>query len=340
MLRGVSVKDVATIRREASAALRAKGGWAASVGGWALWIALGLFVNQLCGLLAQPLVSGPQVGAQALVSLGLLLAALYYFRFTKVYGTTALAVAVVRGGPSVRHALSGFGRGWRAVAVHFWVAWRLLPTLLPALAVVCAGVVWGARAGRPALWFGLGTAVPLGVFALAAWYRYRFAYAVLADQPDWAGRAVVEAARRLAEARRRTLFALDAWFLCLSAAVYLPGGFFLAKGVRQIDWALAADALRAAAGGGDAGAMQPLSDALAPLSTGFMLLSVAGLVFSLWVQPFWTTALAVAYEDALDDADAAADGVPPAADGGGGPAHPTATRTNPCSATSPDASLS
>lgn len=299
------MKGAATVRREAAAALRMKGGWGASVGCWAIWVLL----DSLMGKVPAFFASQPLVLAFLIVPL------LYYFRFAKVYGTTALAVAVMRGGPTVRYAFAGFGRGWRAVMVHFWIVWRLLPAMLPGLVAFLGVGIWQlveaartAKGGTPPsapLAYGLLLAclALLVVPTFVSWYRYRLAYAVLVDHPDGSGRAVVEEARRLMAGSRRTMLLVDLGFIGMAAAVYLPGLYFLVDGIRQVDWTPMVESVRTAAEAGGQDAVQSVATALAPLARGILALSVSGLCFSLWIQPYWTTALAAFYEDLLDRAE-------------------------------------
>ena len=299
------MKGAATVRREAAAALRMKGGWGASVGCWAIWVLL----DSLMGKVPAFFASQPLVLAFLIVPL------LYYFRFAKVYGTTALAVAVMRGGPTVRYAFAGFGRGWRAVMVHFWIVWRLLPVMLPGLVAFLSVGIWQfvdaartAKGDTPLVQpfaYGLLLAclVLQMVLTLVSWYHYRLAYAVLVDHPDWLGRAVVEEARRLMAGSRRKMLLVDLGFIGMAAVVYLPGLYFLVDGIRQVDWMPMVESVRMATVVGGQDAVQSVAAALAPLARGILALSVSGLCFSLWIQPYWTTALAAFYEDLLDRAE-------------------------------------
>jgi len=275
------MRTSADIRAEARTALRAKG-WGASVSAWALWILVGTCANQLIALLARPLAGfqagSPESASSAVLSLLCMVGAVYYFTFAKVYGVTALAVSVVRGGPRVGYAFSGFACAWRAVGVHLWIGWRIL---LPALFVLPA---------------------------IPAWYRYRLAYNVLVDHPDWTGRQVVDRARELAEGRRGALFGVDCWFLLVTLAVYVPGLLLVFRGLQALDFDQVKTLVEVFQGGvGEAELMQRLQSmapAFGPISLGVLLASAAGLFFTLWVQPYWTTALAAAYEGALDEAEA------------------------------------
>lgn len=319
----MSVGTSTEIRLAARKALAATGGWGASIGGWVAWIAVEFCVNHLLGGLAAPLAVGGGSGLTMLaLSAVATVAVFYYFTFVKVYGLSALAVSVMRGAPAFRYAFSGFGRGWHSVGVHLWIGWCLfvpaLPWLLPLLgfcAWTCAVPERSAAAVRAAAAYldaqpymvCACAAVVVGVLltpTIAAWYRYRLAYMVLIDHPDRACRAIVDESARLMEGRRSTMFRLDLWFIGVTALLYLPGCVSILRGIRGLDAVAMQNMANCMLKGNVEDAVQTLQSidpgALGLVLGGAFMVSVAGFVLTLWLNPYWTAARAAFYETVLD----------------------------------------
>ncbi len=117
----------------------------------------------------------------------LMLFALYMASIFR-YGMSAMSMAVIRGGASFGHAVSGYGKGWRTV----W---------LMALAEM-----------YQFFWFLL-----LIVPGIRAFYSYRLIYFLKVDRPELPADKIIAESKRLMDGRRWKLFCLDIsyiwWFL-------------------------------------------------------------------------------------------------------------------------------
>lgn len=334
----------AEIRLRARTALRVNRGWGVAIGGWATWIGVEFVASRLSGgvvsgLFAASLVMAAQARAWDRVlwilmsAFGLSLLFFYFFHFAKVFGTTLLAVATLRGEPRYGQAFAGFGYAWRTIGVHLWIGWRVLPAALPWLLPIFALGAWmmldpwraGAvlredvlpvLAAHPLLCAALAAAAAVACAStVAAWYHYRLTYNVFVDHPDWTGAAVVDEARRLATGRRGVLFRLDLWFLGICFAAVLPGVCMLGAGLVGQWPALSDFLLKTQSSVSPVGVVDQADVArlLGPLLEnddfrramfrivfGLGFIWLARLFVTLWVQPYWTAAHAAFYETVLD----------------------------------------
>lgn len=138
-----------------------------------------------------PLMYAGSTVASALFVFGLL----YIIGFA-AWGQRAMSIALMRGGLTVAHGVSGWGNGWRMVGLTLWqqtfVFLKLLLLIVP------------------------------GVRAL---FSYAMAPYLLIDHPDWTPRACLAESERMMEGHRWHYFCLNfsfiGWWIlaCLAAAV-------------------------------------------------------------------------------------------------------------------------
>lgn len=314
------MRTAVEIRHEARGALRANSGWRSTIGGWGLWLGIEYVLSAFLGVPTNPAMlimaaASPGALSGMMLAVLVLMAFAYYIFFVKVYGTTALALSVVRGVPSVRYAFSGFRVGWRAVGVHFRIGWRILLPAAPGLLLLMSLLSWFSFQGpeavevvrHHAVLFSLGGLLMLllAIPAVMVWYNYRMAYNVLVDHADWSGGAVVDEARRLMAGHRAVLFRVDLWFIVLSIAFFLPGTYLVFQSAMNADVANLLHEVITRQGDQAAmvSALQTLP-ALRDLALGVFLLFAATIASLFWLKPLWATAHAAFYENLLDEDDA------------------------------------
>ncbi len=118
----------------------------------------------------------------------LLLLAGMYMISVLTYGMAAMGMAVIRGGASFGHAVSGYGKGWRTT-------WLM------------------ALSGMYQFFWFLLLVVP----GIRAFYSYRLIYFLKVDRPELPADKIIAESKRLMDGRRWKLFCLDIsyiwWFL-------------------------------------------------------------------------------------------------------------------------------
>lgn len=179
-----------------------------------------LFVGAFAGLYAYlkgVASEAPTVGTYVAafgVSAVAVILFLYVVGFAS-WGQTALAVALVRGGLTARHGLSGWGNGWRMVSL---ILWRQTFVFLWALLFVVPGV--------------------------RAFFSYAMTPYLLVDHPDWTPRRCIAESKRMMEGHRWRYFCLNVsflgWTLLAAVTSYFFGGLTQLLLTPYIDAACAA----------------------------------------------------------------------------------------------------
>lgn len=179
-----------------------------------------LFVGAFAGLYAYlkgVASEAPTVGTYVAafgVSAVAVILFLYVVGFAS-WGQTALAVALVRGGLTARHGLSGWGNGWRMVSL---ILWRQTFVFLWALLLVVPGV--------------------------RAFFSYAMTPYLLVDHPDWTPRQCIAESKRMMEGHRWRYFCLNVsflgWTLLAAVTSYFFGGLTQLLLTPYIDAACAA----------------------------------------------------------------------------------------------------
>ncbi|MGN0846521.1 MAG: DUF975 family protein [Kiritimatiellia bacterium] len=179
---------------------------------------VGAFVGQYAALRgAAPTVEAPTVftvlGSMAAATV-FVVGVLYLAGFA-TWGQRAMSIALLRGGLTVSHGLSGWGNGWRMVGL---ILWQQTFVFLWALLLIVPGV--------------------------RAAFSYAMASFLLVDHPDWAPRTCLAESKRMMEGHRWRYFCLNmsfiGWWLLAALASVGIGNFAMMLLVPYVDAARAA----------------------------------------------------------------------------------------------------